>query len=716
MSALTDVLEKRGHPNPLLAALISGKRRSDGASVQKAVTSAHRLTTGPTDTPASTAFDSVITPGWKLTRHIAAPKTYFGASGNDWGQLVLDNAHAQLSDWDEIDFNGHEVDLRMGARRKINGDPWEWSDYETILTPKVRGIGQDPQGRKIVKLSATADDRPLIEEVYRGFQGALQLGPGLTAAASHHSSLEFAGGPLTIIITAKLASSPIPSTNFARKFITGGAGSSAFNLTWSGDYDLRFISQTDSIYSDGGIVYGSDCHYIATIGGDGVTVKLYAGRFAADLALVGSGTLSAAIPSSAGDFQIRSGPPATAADWWQIALVAAEMTLAELRDVLDRPIKTTLADLAHLWKFNETSGLTAAATVGGQDLTVDSGGTWETTYEGADPDDFEGSPAGQVKPALWGQGRGVEVVCVDPQRQIYAYDHAAADGPLDAAYANGAVLATPAQYTSDLTTSTVTFPLGSDVPEGVLTVDTTGRTAGKISELYATLAGETPDAAHHAWDPDVMMISRRDKSPDLEASLLALARSGCGWTARQRDGTRMLGTWTAPTESDPALRIYGGGPRGQIISVEGTRAATPAYKLVCRYAPAGIALDRGVIPGSVDPDDRDYLASDWLTAEREDPTVLDAYPAAGERVVETYLTTAANAELWLDRAAVLFMQTHRWPVVTVAGLEPFGLELFDEIYVEHSNPEYELTDGAYFRVVGVRDAPGTGATRLWLWN
>lgn len=675
------------------------------------LTSAPQLITEPGDDPPSQPFDSVILSGWRTERRASDPGTFFGMPTATIATIRASNEVGVLNWLQGVDFAGSLADLKIGFERRLDGSEFLWADWETYLSGRIRSNPRRTEDGDFEIEIVYSDPGPkIVDHVFTGLQGGLLMQAGDLGSAAHDPSLDFPGGGLTIVATIKMRS-PLPSGNRAIVRKAGAPTGQAYRFRFKPPDILAFDSQGNEIEAPGVISPDAAIHAVAII--DGLSVAIIAGRDAAGAQVVATGTLSSPLPASTGALEIWTAGSVGSDEMeiWQLALFEAAIDQAAAISLLDRAIQPTTADLRHLWKFNETSGASALSSLGGIDLTLTGSPPWIPTFDGHDPDDYPWSAAGQLAPAAWGQCRQLPVVSVDP-RDYFVWDTEPSDGPFVSARVNGALMAEGSQYTVDLGTSSI--HLVGSVGDGQITVDTYGRPAGTMTELYAEIAGEPVDSSAVLWDPEVALSAQMGEPMGRNEALQMIAASGACWHARRRDGTRVLGTW-APPSGGPAAAILGGGPRGRIRRIRERPAAAPAARIEVAYDRAGMAIREDVIPRlATTPDERALLASDWRTEDRRSAGNRRSYPESEDRRIETALVDRADALTWLGYAAELFMVPGRW-VDLLIGLEEPDLDIGSIVFIQHEDERWNLIAGKLFLVTGLSIDSTEASTELYLW-
>src|SRR5688500_7315631 len=104
--------------------LIEAKAYSGGAEVTRYL-SDKGFVSEPTDTPADTVYDDVVTEVPYFTSRIA--EVFTGSSQAAWGDVRITNENGDRSDWLDDAWDGREVAIYIG-----DGE-WEKADFRTIL-------------------------------------------------------------------------------------------------------------------------------------------------------------------------------------------------------------------------------------------------------------------------------------------------------------------------------------------------------------------------------------------------------------------------------------------------------------------------------------------------------------------------------------------------------------------------------------------------------
>lgn len=94
-----------------------------------------RFVTGPTDTPAHTAFDPLLIDPGSLGRHAYADGRTGGATRLEIGEIIMANIDGALDDWLDYGFDGREVVIRSGLATAAYPDDWT-----EVLTGTVAAV------------------------------------------------------------------------------------------------------------------------------------------------------------------------------------------------------------------------------------------------------------------------------------------------------------------------------------------------------------------------------------------------------------------------------------------------------------------------------------------------------------------------------------------------------------------------------------------------
>lgn len=262
-------------------------------------------------------------------------------------------------------------------------------------------------------------------------------------------------------------------------------------------------------------------------------------------------------------------------------------------------------------------------------------------------------------------------------------------------------------YSYDLETSTIRTV---GVPPGDLTADAVMRFAGKagmtVLDALAFVLGTEVDATSLAWNPVVGWWLPPGSTMTRAQLATEIAASACAWWIEDRFGSYRVGTWRLPSGS-PRATIG----ESRIASITELETVVPASRLYVGYGRPWVKQESGTLPLSIPSARRGLVSRDFQVASRSaSAATLTQFPLAKPRteVFGTYLTTRADAEIWLDYAMPLYATRKlRWFDIDVAGSAFGELDVDQCIVISHPDPTYEIVAGALARIYNVKEDPGT---------
>lgn len=394
MGAFTDIATQPGAELYMAAQLQPFE--ADGVTVRNVrITTAPYLFTGAADTPSNALFKSVAMTGWRTKRRVSSRGSFTGRSDFSTGELVLDATRGDLDDWDSLIWDNRPVTIHMGGRRKKDGSPFLWTDYETVFVGLTRRAepGRDRQieieiaGRKVL----LAD--PVEQQVYRAFGGAVDLPDGAKIqAATEPSALDFPA-PIAWEFIGRVVALPAVQATFGRRATGWGLAFDPAGL-------VSFITSSGTTATTYSVLVGV-IYLGASVAADGVTATLYGGIDGNDVDEVWTGTLLDAIDNNFDAGLFKVGPYLSAyghLEPWEFRIWKKELTLDDVLLRVDGPISTPnqLDDLAEVFKLGEQVGTVSLGEKTGISLNLQNGATFTSSLTGDDPEQFDGSILGQT--------------------------------------------------------------------------------------------------------------------------------------------------------------------------------------------------------------------------------------------------------------------------------------------------------------------------------
>ena len=359
--------------------------------------------------------------------------------------------------------------------------------------------------------------------------------------------------------------------------------------------------------------------------------------------------------------------------------------------------------------------------------------------------------SGQEQPAR--DGQRIEIANHgEPHDGIYliAVDGVAADGLSikitnedgsaaglpDVTFVSGTEVKTPDddwQYEYDISRCLITTR--DFVPDGSATADVVGRlpAAGtyRFSDVLAMLLdetlGATLDITELTFDPLVSYVIKKGSAPSLDTLIETLSRSAWAWWIEKRDGSFKTGTWQLPIQTEtPAAAITTSlrylveateAPlTGRVVEVEDIPVADPVWRVDVVYGRNWNQHSQDSLVGSLSPAMRERLTTEWLHAVPwTRPRSRSDYRAQPPQdPFETFLIDPDEAESLKQLMGPFIGQQRRHFDVTVAGLPFLSLETHDQVFFEHPDPTYGLTDGRLCRIAAINEDSAGDVTRLEL--
>lgn len=400
--------------------------------------------TNPSDGLPSFPFRAVFADGsgLRISEYlIRAGAIATGSSEIGRGTLTLESPTAAQDDWRDLDWNGAEITFYVGARYRADGQLMVFSEFDSFVGEIER---MDTAGDRAWELSF-ADPRLALEEpatvkFYRGFGGGLYF-PGHLVATADRYGVQYSGAsgitleaPFTLESIGRVRDLDAAALE---AFTALAVHPAVLQVLFDGTLRAKLVTVSHgsiTITTTHQVAEGEPYYLGLVVAADGVTVKLYAGTDADDVLEVWEETLPSAFASSS-ITQVNVGAAngnCPALEVWENRFWNTVKTQEELETLGDGPVTdaTDRADLVESWRFSEGEEIgTGPAIVLGEkgvfDLSKVGTGDpmWVSSYEGDDPDQFPGSPAGQTKARSWGPAMNVKLVQIDSQRPAYTWHH-----------------------------------------------------------------------------------------------------------------------------------------------------------------------------------------------------------------------------------------------------------------------------------------------------
>lgn len=408
-------------------------------------------------------------------------------------------------------------------------------------------------------------------------------------------------------------------------------------------------------------------------------------------------------------------------------------TADEIRETMGRELLGTETGLVWYNKANDGATTTSTSTVG-NNLTLNGGVSWDTTYEGGP------ELSGKRKPLLFGRRRAIEPILVDSLLKIYQVH----DGAMNALlYAKDRGVA----YTSegdvaDLVASAPSsgcvktdlargyFRLGIPVDtDGVKTADAEGAkpsawldSCGDILEGLFTWNGEFDSsdldasavAAAKAASTAVVGLYTGTEEWSTSEAIAEILKTFGGWQVFSRDGFYRFGRLDAP---GTAVATLWDSIDGEIVDYK--PSASPLKNLSVNYRPHDVTLDFQNSGVSLTDAVRYDLAQPWRLASGPVNTTTDTrWRNAVDPVVDTLFDSEADALAERTRRLSVFgIQSDNRPrrlmkFRLVKGLS-YAYNPPDTVRVY--SERFGLDSGKLMRIVAITERD-KGASELLLWG
>lgn len=439
----------------------------------------------PTDIPYQ-AFPSAISRPYNFNVELSLPSKdnpgFAGGASLGVGEILLKNSDASLDSVALLDWMEAQPDLYIGRK----------SDSLTNFTRFSRGtsagVSWDLDSISILHRDQRFKlQKRLQQNLYKGFGSAVRY-DGVNDRGS--ATLTCPAGSMTMELEAcpALAS----ATGILANWRNGtGAG---LRLIYQNGTKWTFGVRNDAagLFEAVGattIVATTRYHVVGVLDVVALKVYLYISVNNGPLYLDGQATISGTFNTVLGTYYhgaTEVGSFYFQGDSDELRVWSIVRTLNDLKGNKDKQLAGTETGLYSYWKFDESSGTTAANTVPGKpSITFTGSPAWVGSLEG------DSSIAGTPKPILLGIKRQFSPKLVDAQRLVYQW-HDGLGSALDSVkdggdpYTFGSIVSdiyatTPAagSYNVMLTANGSYFRLGSN-PIGVITCDARGDAGGSL--------------------------------------------------------------------------------------------------------------------------------------------------------------------------------------------------------------------------------------------
>ncbi len=668
--------------------------------------------TKPTDTPANQLFQARLQSPYNVTLSLYQPGKVGGSSEPGFGDIAIINTDGSLDKLINYSWNGRPLTVYLGQK----GD--SFSNFTPIFQGTSAGITCDEQQLNLkLRDYQHLFSVPMQSVLYRGsqnavsFNGTNQYGSATLTCPAGSMSMEAwfkTSADNTFVILGNYRNG------------TGAAGQRIllFNSSTPNKIEFNAINDSGTLYQASGPVVSKDVWHLAsgvldTVGG---TISLYLdGVQVASTAIAGTFNTVLSVfevarrtdnslffPGQLDDFRI-----------WNIAL-----TQSQIASNMNRELSGTETGLYADWTFNDNSGSSVTdITAGAHTLTLNNSPTWVSSYEGG-PD-----VAGKPKPLVYGNCKQVPAVLIDSTRLIYQI-HDRAVQAIDAVYDKGSPLTLTTNYTVDLTRGLITL-LAS--PAGQITADVRGDSAGsfvsttadvirRIATRHAGLADPAGIdtggfAALNAINSSVIGYST-DLSPiNINQVLDEIITTIGGYWTFTRLGLLTVNQLQAPsspiatfTEADISLNSL------QLLEVidPSKRQRVGYHKIWKTQKPAELATSLSQATIS-------QFGQDFSFVESENPTLVTAFPLAGDVETSTLFNLQADAQKEaVRRMNVYGLQRFVFKVTLTHGL--FQYFLGNTVAINYTQPSPSQgalisrlgMNGDLFVIVGITENVSSG--------
>jgi hypothetical protein len=403
------------------------------------------------------SFRHLLVGGVSLSESLTRPGQLTGESDPVQGSFVVELTEGMATTWFDLDWNERPCELYLGAWRGADGERMDLDEFDVWLVGVVDRVRRRGSMQAEVYFSdATLDfDRPLVLKLYRGFGGALRIVGAADAPAGSRVFLRGGTAPDPTPTTPTTIAPPFTFEVVGRlRSFQPGTNGTLLGVGWGATFNemnarIRVSSAGElvAVLDTGAASQSFNTGHVAAIDrpfygalvleDDGVTARLYAGEDADDTLPVWETTLATPMPGGDWNWVQVGELQGPGFDAWEVRLWSSAKTQEELEDLGDGPVTdaATRTDLVESWRFSEgvvlgTGPEVAFGERGLLDLVNGDGGSpeWSSSYEGDDPDLFEGSPFGRSRARVYGGPvRNVPLVPVDSQRHLLGWDDEAVD-------------------------------------------------------------------------------------------------------------------------------------------------------------------------------------------------------------------------------------------------------------------------------------------------
>jgi hypothetical protein len=270
------------------------------------------------------------------------------------------------------------------------------------------------------------------------------------------------------------------------------------------------------------------------------------------------------------------------------------------------------------------------------------------------------------------------------------------------------------------------FRLGA-VPAGLITADVTqgaaasNRTAAQLWKAVLERVGLT-SADYSAADATALDVANAavlgywtDQEVRASEVLDLIAQSVGAWWGVDRTGVFRIQQLTAPSGT-PVLALVAGDlipPFDRITPTDPGRGI-PVYAVTVRWGRLGVVQGTD-LAGAVTDVRRAYLAKEWREVRSLDASVQTAHPLAPELIMDTLLTTEADADAEADRVLALrSVLRDRYGFRIPLDEDSVTVDLGQVVSLTHDR--FSLSAGKSFRVVVLEPDAAHHRLRLELWG
>jgi hypothetical protein len=399
-----------------------------GVATTWRIASAAGVYTEPDENPANAVFDDSLLQGWRTERRVSESGVLVGGKSDyNRGELYLDNSDGRYTAMLDADFSQGSAELRLGGRLTLDGFRFPYAEFIPALIGDVESVTPQPDAVLKLTLAGTAAglDDALVQATYQGFGSCLSF-DGSGDWVDFGDILD-KGATDSFEVEIRFRSESVGT----EKYLVSDRTSGAVSAGWRAFFNS--LNQLLCSVSDGvaqvaitvdGLPYldGSWHRLSVSVDREAQTLRLLVdGVELAESSIAAIGSLSNAITTRVGSR--GDGASSWNGDLDDFRMWSAPQDDDDRLDRADRPLTPTEAADCDLYaKFNEGIGTDVFDDSGNGNDGAITGATWAPTYEGDDPEQFEGSLMGAPKGRSYGEPKNVSLANTDSQRHLHQWD------------------------------------------------------------------------------------------------------------------------------------------------------------------------------------------------------------------------------------------------------------------------------------------------------